>query len=182
MVALALDVFAVAVSPPCFPAGAGPALSVASEVIRPPPVPNEVLRTVWPVGAIQAVVADVLSAQYDTTQAEAGSSSTGVTCDPVNAVSAAPAYADTTGPVGAVPRYAESRKSDWTVAESPTVTLDGSLVPATRCHSAVVIPLADWTVWTRVHPAGSDIGVQPQGNVQKSTIPSTDMTPDARPT
>jgi hypothetical protein len=45
------------------PTGAGAFWSDATEVIRPSPMPTELLRWVWPAGRVQPVVAEDLSAQ-----------------------------------------------------------------------------------------------------------------------
>src|SRR5215211_1708138 len=145
MVALALAESAVPVNPPCPPAAAGPPVSVDSVQIRPPPVPNEVLRTVCPAGAVHAVVAEELSAQYDTIHAAALVVIRGVTCAAVDTVSATPASVATMDPVGAVPRYAVSRMSVLASAASVTLTVAGSFAPARRCHSVVVMPFGDCT-------------------------------------
>ena len=63
MVALLAGSLAVAVSAPWVPAGWGSVWSVSRVPIRPPPVPVVVAWTVSPVGAVQLVVAEVLSDQ-----------------------------------------------------------------------------------------------------------------------
>jgi hypothetical protein len=63
MVALADAESAVAVSPADGPAAVAVPGSVARDVIRPVPVPMEVLRCTCDAGAVQLVVADDLSAQ-----------------------------------------------------------------------------------------------------------------------
>src|SRR5918992_1796585 len=67
IVALPEAALAVAVTRADAPTGEGAFGSEAMEVIRPGPVPSERLRCVWPAGRVQPVVAEDLSAQYETT-------------------------------------------------------------------------------------------------------------------
>ena len=63
MVAVGVALLATAVRPPVGPVGTGAPRSVSSVEMYPLGVPNEVLRTCSPAGAVQDVVADDLSAQ-----------------------------------------------------------------------------------------------------------------------
>jgi hypothetical protein len=67
IVALPDEALAVAVRAGDAPTPTGAFVSEATEVMRPGPVPRERLRWVWPAGSVQAVVAEDLSAQYETT-------------------------------------------------------------------------------------------------------------------
>ena len=63
IVALADEALAVAVRGGDAPIGAGAFWSDATEVMRPSPMPTDMLRWVWPAGRVQSVVAEDLSAQ-----------------------------------------------------------------------------------------------------------------------
>ncbi len=63
IVALPDEALAVAVRAGEAPVAAGAFRSEETEVMRPGPVPREMLRWVWPAGRVQPVVAEDLSAQ-----------------------------------------------------------------------------------------------------------------------
>ena len=71
----------VAVRPPAGPVGNGAPLSARSAEVRPLPEPICSARVTVPAGAVQLVVVDDLSAQYDTSHDPAALTFTvGVTC------------------------------------------------------------------------------------------------------
>ena len=67
MVALLDDPSAVAVCPGQVPGAKAAPESASSEVTRPLPVPIDSARWTWPAGGVQVVVAELLSAKYETT-------------------------------------------------------------------------------------------------------------------
>ena len=107
MVAVLALELAFAVRPPVLagvPAVSAAGRSVSRVPTRPPPEPNVVARVVSPAGAVQPVVALLLSDQYDTRQAPSvllGTS--GVVCEAVLPGSPAPVI-ETRGLTGSAPR------------------------------------------------------------------------------
>ena len=76
---------------------------MSSAEIRPPPLPKEVCRTVCPAGAVQEVVPEDLSDQYETARVPASAAVTmGVVCPERLVVSPAEAKA-WIGSSGSVP-------------------------------------------------------------------------------
>ena len=98
----------VAVNPPAVPVETAAPLSATNDPICPPPVPTNSSRTTAPLGALQSVVNDDLSAQYDSSQEPPFVTETvGVVCVTVFAGSERVANV-ATGSVVAVPSYATS--------------------------------------------------------------------------
>jgi hypothetical protein len=98
----------VAVSPPAVPVGTAAPLSATSDAMCPPPVPTNSSRTTAPLGALQSVVNDDLSAKYDSSQEPLLVTETvGVVCVTVFAGSERVAKV-ATGSVVAVPAYANN--------------------------------------------------------------------------
>src|SRR5690349_572362 len=96
MTALAVAESAVAVNPPYELAPTGPLLSATAVQMWPPPVPHTVLRELTSLGRFQAVVAEVLSAQYDSAQVRLSlTGNDGVVCPVLLTVSPAPCSACT---------------------------------------------------------------------------------------
>ena len=172
LVALEPATSVVAVSEPTVPGDAGAPPSVSSEVTRPAAVPIEVLRTVCPAGAVQAVVADDLSAQYETTQLPGVVTvAAGVVCVAVAVVSSLCANA-ATGLVADVPDQAAPVRLVFTVPPSVTLTgAEASAAVATFVHRIVWIPVV-LAVSSRVQPAGSLTVTVSALTVAVSTSPS----------
>ena len=107
---------------------------MAMEVIRPGPVPSARARCVWPPGVSHPVVAEVLSAQYETTYDPAVvTPAPGVACEAVLPGSAREANR-AIGPaaLSSVPSYASSVRVALVVAVKSTAWLrPASLAAAT---------------------------------------------------
>ena len=95
-----LVLLVLAVRLPDAPAATGPPESTSSEPYRPDPVPTELSRTDTPPGAVHAVVAEDLSAQYVATQSPAAAVTEALTCVAVESLACALAV---TGPVVSTP-------------------------------------------------------------------------------
>ena len=122
----------LAESPPAVPAAAGPLPSVSSEVTRPVPVPIVLPRTVWPAGAVHAVVDDDLSAQYERThESEPVTVTVGVRVRRRRRSCRTPSQCAETAPAFA---YAASRRSILLAALAVTVTAE----PASAAVAAFV--------------------------------------------
>jgi hypothetical protein len=129
-----LDASVVATAVPVGPVGTAAPESAISALMNPDPVPYVVSRTETPLGAVQAVVAEDLSAQYLITQLPAAvTEAAGAVC-----VVPAPAPAVCALEAGPAPEYAIRWTSTLVLLFSVTVTDDdASDAVAVRCQMVV---------------------------------------------